>query len=125
MIILIPSISFGQDAVVVKPITRAQVLLREGQTNAQKIWAEQDRERQEWIESLPVREWTMANKKTFKGKFVEMKLGKVYVIRNDGEEFDVPLSKFSSIDQKFIRAEIAARKTPQKVKKVPVKKTEQ
>lgn len=121
--LLMPIVGDAQ-TIIIKPMTRAQIQLREEQQNAENIWAEQDRQKAEFIRNIPIREFNMTSKTTFEGKFIYLSGGMVNVIRKDGKEFDVPMTRFSSADQKWIRDEIRIRKglKPTPAKKVVAKK---
>lgn len=68
-------------------------------------------EKASWVNSLPTRTYTSKDGKTvYKGKFLYMENGKVFIQTKDEENEYVFLSKLSAADQTYIRNTIRQRK---------------
>lgn len=112
MLILSASVSQAQDRVrYMNPVTNlGQFHTRQMQGLAEEVFAEQDRQRDAFVQSVEIREFQTADKKNrFSGKFLALENGKARILHGE-YSYLVAMSKFSSADQKWIREEVRRRK---------------
>lgn len=102
----------GDDPVTVKPLTRAHARVLEDQAIALEGIAEQEKQRDKWIDNLPQHKWTqLKNLGKFTAKFIEVKNNRAIVKREkDGKLFAVPLSNLCKEDRDYIKEQLKIRK---------------